>query len=82
MNERNLLRVLGEDNLCRDPQTGAILNTNEQAREEHLRKINQQKRMKDQVGSLEGRMERMENNLNEIQSQLKALINILTEVKE
>lgn len=77
MNERNLLRVLGSENLFRDPNTGAILNTNEQARQEHLRKINQQKRVKDQVGSLEGRMERMENNLNEIQSQLKALLNIL-----
>lgn len=77
MKNCNLKRVIGNDELYRDPATGAILNTSETARELHMRRINRQKRERETVETLEGRVSCVENKLDKIHSQLDCLLKLL-----
>lgn len=86
-NEHNLLRVLGEENLSRDPETGAVLNTSEQARADHMKRVSRQRRTADRVEVVAGQclglktdIETIDSRLDRVHDRLQRLENNLNEI--
>jgi hypothetical protein len=71
------LKVKGYDGLVRDPSTGVILNTNDEAYASYKRRkrINQtQKQTETKVRDLEGQISNLKNDIDDIKSMLKLLL--------
>ena len=81
-NERNLLRVLGEENLARDPETGAVLNTSDQARMEHIKRVNRQRRVADRVDSVAGQVLGLKTDIEEISSRVDSVSGRIQRLEE
>lgn len=69
------LKVQGHDDLVRDPQTNAIINTNKNEYEEY--KVRKESRLKEKqkIKDIESEVSSMKNDLDEIKSLLRSLIN-------
>lgn len=80
--ERNLLRVLGEENLSRDPDTGAVLNTSDQARAEHMKRLNRQRRTADRVESVAGQVLGLKTDIEEIRARVDAVSGRIQRLEE
>ena len=61
--------------LVRDMNSGAIINTNNSAKEAFLRKQNAQMELKEQVQNNTDKIEKIESDVSEIKQMLMLLIN-------
>ena len=64
--ENNLIPVEGENYLCRDPQTNAIINTNKSGYDSYISRREFEQEEKE-------RLDHLESEIGEIKSLLKAL---------
>lgn len=69
------IKVKGHDHLVRDPQTNSIINTNKSEYEQYLlsKQIKQNEQQKIQI--LESDVANIKNDLDEIKSLLRSLVN-------
>mgnify|MGYP003337730971 CR=1 FL=1 len=68
MDQNNLIPVEGHNNLFRDRNTGAILNTDKSAYMQYIRLKEQKQKEKDEI-------DQMKKDIEEIKSLLKELTN-------
>lgn len=69
------LKVQGHDDLVRDPQTNAIINTNKNEYEEYKMRKESRLKEKQKIEDIESEVSSMKNDLDEIKSLLRSLIN-------
>lgn len=69
------LKVQGHDDLVRDPQTNAIINTNKNEYEEYKMRKELRLKEKQKIEDIESEVSSMKNDLDEIKSLLRSLIN-------
>jgi len=69
------IKVKGHDHLVRDSQTGSIINTNKSEYEQYL--LNKQIKQNEQqkIQTLESDVANIKNDLDEIKSLLRSLVN-------
>jgi hypothetical protein len=69
------VKVKGHDHFVRDPRTNAIINTNKSQYNEYL--LHKESKVKEQqkIQELEENVANMKDDLNEIKSLLRSLIN-------
>jgi len=69
------IKVKGHDYLVRDPQTNSIINTNKSEYEQYLlsKQIKQNEQQK--IQTLESDVANIKNDLDEIKSLLRSLVN-------
>lgn len=70
-----LLKVKGEDGLVRDPNTHAILNTNNKEYETYIARKNAAKAQREQLERQAKEIEELKNGMGEIKQMLSILIN-------
>ena len=71
----NLIPVEGENHLFRDPNTNAIVNTNQSDHKMYLVRKQLQEKEKDKINSMERDINSIKDDLNEIKSLLRSLSN-------
>ena len=69
------IKVKGHDYLLRDPRTNAIINTNKSEYNEYITQRNSREKEQQKIHNLESDFANMKNDLNEIKSLLRSLIN-------
>jgi len=69
------LKVQGHDDLVRDPQTNAIINTNKNEYDEYKMRKESRLKEKQKIEDIESEVSSMKNDLDEIKSLLRSLIN-------
>ena len=69
------VKVKGYSNLVRDPITNAIINTNATAYEEYISRRQSKEKENQKVQNLESEIVSMKNDLDEIKSLLRSLVN-------
>jgi len=69
------IKVKGHDYLLRDPRTNAIINTNKSEYNEYITQRNSKEKEQQKIHNLESDFANMKNDLNEIKSLLRSLIN-------
>lgn len=69
------VKVKGYSNLVRDPITNAIINTNATAYEEYISRRQSKEKENQKVQNLESEIASMKNDLDEIKSLLRSLVN-------
>lgn len=75
MNQMEYLKVDGHNNLIRDPQTNAIINTNMSEYQQYIMRRNVKTEENQKVQNIEQDVANMKNDLDEIKSLLRSLIN-------
>lgn len=68
-------RVKGYDGLVRDQKTNSIINTNMNEYNEYLLREEQKNKENEKIENLEHDVEEIKNNLDEIKSLLRSLLN-------
>ena len=71
----NLIPVEGSNDLVRDPKTDQIINTNTSAYEQYISQRKKRKLEKEKSLSVEEDLASLKNEMNEIKSLLKELVN-------
>ena len=71
----NLIPVEGNNDLVRDPRTDQIINTNTSAYEQYISQRKRRKLEKEKSLSVEQDLASLKNEMNEIKSLLKELVN-------
>ena len=71
----NYIPVEGNSDLVRDPDTNQIINTNTTAYEQYISRRKQRKLEKEKSLTIEGDLSILKNEMNEIKSLLKELVN-------
>ena len=71
----NLIPVEGNNDLVRDPKTDQIINTNTSAYEQYISQRKRRKLEKEKSLSVEQDLASLKNEMNEIKSLLKELVN-------
>ena len=71
----NLIPVEGNNDLVRDPRTDQIINTNTSAYEQYISQRKKRKLEKEKSLSVEEELASLKNEMNEIKSLLKELVN-------
>ena len=71
----NLIPVEGNNDLVRDPKTNQIINTNSSAYEQYISQRKRRKLEKEKSLSVEQDLASLKNEMNEIKSLLKELVN-------
>ena len=71
----NLIPVEGNNDLVRDPRTDQIINTNTSAYEQYISQRKKRKLEKEKSLSVEEDLASLKNEMNEIKSLLKELVN-------
>ena len=71
----DLIPVEGNNDLVRDPNTDQIINTNTNAYEQYMNRRRQRKLEKEKSLTIEGDLASLKNEMNEIKSLLKELVN-------
>ena len=71
----NVLHVEGNPSLVRDVRSNAIVNTNESEYQTYLRNKNIIMERVNQIENQNEKINRLENDINDIKSMLKLLIN-------
>lgn len=71
----NLIPVEGENHLFRDPNTNAIVNTNQSDHKMYLARKQIQEKEKDKINCMERDINSIKNDLDEIKSLLRSLSN-------
>ena len=71
----NLIPVEGNNDLVRDPNTDQIINTNTNSYEQYMNRRRQRKLEKEKSLTIEGDLASLKNEMNEIKSLLKELVN-------
>ena len=71
----NYIPVEGNSDLVRDPDTNQIINTNTTAYEQYISRRKQRKLEKEKYLTIEGDLASLKNEMNEIKSLLKELVN-------
>lgn len=69
------LKVKGYSNLLRDPQTNSIINTNTSEYQEYISRKNTKQNEEQKIQSIEEDVAMMKDDLNEIKTLLRSLIN-------
>ena len=69
------LKVKGHHNLLRDPQTNSIINTNMSEYQEYISRRDIKKNEEQKIQSIEDDVATMKNDLDEIKSLLRSLVN-------
>ena len=72
---KKLIPVEGRPNLYRDKNSGAIINTDKNAYQQHLKQIKSAQDEKLKMERLETEVESIKNDLSEIKSLLTSFIN-------
>ena len=70
-----LIPVKGNNDLVRDPYTDQIINTNASAYQQYINRREQRKREKEKSLNVEEDIANLKNELSEIKSLLKELVN-------
>ena len=71
----NYIPVEGNSDLVRDPKTNQIINTNSSAYEQYISQRKRRKLEKEKSLSVEQDLASLKNEMNEIKSLLKELVN-------
>lgn len=71
----NYLKVDGENNLLRDPKTNSIVNNNKSEYENYIKRRETKNKENQKVQNLEEDFANIKEELNEIKSLLRSLIN-------
>jgi len=69
------IKVKGHDHLVRDPRTNSIINTNKSEYEQYLLNKQIKKTEQQKIQNLESDVANIKNDLNEIKSLLRSLVN-------
>ena len=69
------VKVKGHDHFVRDPRTNAIINTNKSQYNEYLLQKDSKVKEQQKIQDLEENVANMKDDLNEIKSLLRSLIN-------
>jgi len=69
------IKVKGYDYLIRDPRTNAIINTNKSEYNEYIARRDSKIKEQQKMNDLESDVANMKDDLNEIKSLLRSLIN-------
>jgi len=69
------IKVKGYDHLVRDPRTNSIINTNKSEYEQYLLNKQIKKTEQKKIQSLESEVTDIKNDLEEIKSLLRSLVN-------
>ena len=69
------VKVKGHDHFVRDPRTNAIINTNKSQYNEYLLQKDSKVKEQQKIQELEENVANMKDDLNEIKSLLRSLIN-------
>jgi len=69
------IKVKGYDYLLRDPKTNAIINTNKSEYNEYVTRRNSKEKEQQKIQNLESDVANIKNDLNEIKSLLRSLVN-------
>ena len=73
--DMNYLKVDGHSHLYRDPKTNSIINRNMSEYQEYVSRKNMKNEENQKIQNLEVDLANMKNDLNEIKSLLRGLIN-------
>ena len=71
----DFIPVEGNTDLVRDPHTDQIINTNASAYQQYINRREQRKREKEKSLTIECDLASLKNEMNEIKSLLKELVN-------
>tara|TARA_B100000427_G_scaffold306920_1_gene294024 strand:- start:379 stop:606 length:228 start_codon:yes stop_codon:yes gene_type:complete len=71
----NYIPVEGNADLVRDPNTDQIINTNASAYQQYINRRQQRKHEKEKSLNIEEDLANLKNEMNEIKSLLKELVN-------
>ena len=71
----NFIPVEGNTDLVRDSNTNQIINTNENAYQQYITRRQKRKLEKEKSLTIEGDLASLKNEMNEIKSLLKELVN-------
>ena len=71
----NLIPVEGEKDLFRDPRTNAIINTNQSDYLSYINNRKMRQNEKNKIDILEKDVNSIKNDLNEIKSLLRSIVN-------
>jgi cell shape-determining protein MreC len=71
----NYLKVEGQNNLLRDPRTNSIVNNNMSEYQQYIKRRELKKEENQKVQNLEEDVASMKDDLNEIKSLLRSLVN-------
>ena len=71
----NFIPVEGNTDLVRDSNTNQIINTNESAYQQYITRRQKRKLEKEKSLTIEGDLASLKNEMNEIKSLLKELVN-------
>lgn len=73
----SFIKVAGKQGLVRDSSTGAIINTDDQAREAYLakRRAAEQQQLEKQM--MQRQINQLENHVNDIDNKLNIIISLL-----
>jgi hypothetical protein len=71
----NYINVKGHNNLKRDPVTNSIINTNMTEYQEYVSKRNKKGEEKQKLQTIEEEVANMKEDLDEIKSLLRSLVN-------
>jgi len=69
------IKVKGYDYLLRDPKTNAIINTNKSEYNEYVTRRNSKEKEQQRIQNLESDVANIKNDLDEIKSLLRSLVN-------
>jgi len=69
------IKVKGYDYLIRDPRTNAIINTNKSEYNQYITQRNSKEEEEQKIQTLEFDVANIKNDLNEIKSLLRSLVN-------
>jgi len=69
------IKVKGHDYLLRDPRTNAIINTNKSEYNQYIIQRNLKEEEQQKIQSLESEVTDIKNDLEEIKSLLRSLVN-------
>jgi len=69
------IKVKGHDHLVRDPRTNSIINTNKSEYEQYLFNKQIKQNEKQKIQTLESDVANIKNDLDEIKSLLRSLVN-------
>lgn len=69
------IKVKGYEHLKRDPRTNAIINTNKSEYNEYIARRDSKEKEQQKIHNLESDVANMKDDLNEIKSLLRSLVN-------
>lgn len=73
--EKELLKVDGEKNLFRDPETNAILNNNQSEYTSYMKRKATKNKDKERIENIENELFSLKDDIGEIKNLLRGLLN-------